>query len=171
MSLTNTEKCLGARNDISSHEGSRDTRCGDCNGNRGNSRFTNSSSIGEIKDNRISHLSITNDGPGYIQLTKILKAILYLFQGKYYDYISDIISTNTEPTKEYFLSNHLIKKRRLSKHHGKLGVANHFIGLDVPSSNSPTNSDMVEITPISNLYLQVPHHPNHNQGLFTRSHE
>ena len=85
--------------------------------------------------------------------------------------MADIISTNTEPTQEYFLSNHLIKRRRPSKHHGKLGVADHFIGLDVPSGNIPTNSDIVEITPISNPYPQVPHHPYHNQGLFTRSHE
>ena len=30
---------------------------------------------------------------------------------------------------------------------------------------------MVEITPISNPYPQVPYHPDHNQGSFTRSHE
>ena len=63
------------------------------------------------------------------------------------------------------------KKRRLSKHHGKLGVADHFIGPDNTFGNSPTNSDMVEINPICNLYSHVPHHSNHNQGSFTRSHE
>ena len=30
---------------------------------------------------------------------------------------------------------------------------------------------MVEITPISDLYIHVPHHPFHNQGPFTRSHK
>ena len=109
MSLTNTEQCLGARNGKTSHGGSRDTHCGDRNGDRGNSRFANSSFIGDA-DNRISHLSITKDGPRSIQLIKILKAIPYLCQDKHYDYISDIISTNTEPTQEYFLSDLSIKR-------------------------------------------------------------
>ena len=168
MSVTNTKQYLGARNCISSHGGSHDTHRGDCNGDCGYSRFANSSSTGEVKDNRISHLAITKDGPRSIQLMKILKSIPYHCQDKYYDYIADIISTNTEPTQEYFLSNHSIKRRRPSKHHGEPGVADHFIGMD---GNSLTNSDMVENTPISNPYPQVPHHPDHNQGLFTRSHE
>ena len=62
MSLTNTEQCLGARNGKTSQEGSRDTQRGDRNGDRGNSRFTNSSFIGDT-DNHISHLSITKDRP------------------------------------------------------------------------------------------------------------
>ena len=78
MSLTNTKQCLNARNGKTSHEGSRDTQRGDHNGDRGNNRFANSSSIGEVKDNYISHLSITNNGPRSNQLTKILEAILYL---------------------------------------------------------------------------------------------
>ena len=143
MSLTNTEQCLGARNGKSSRGGSRNTNRGDRNGNRncGNSRFANSLSIGEVKYNRISHLSITKDGPQSNQLTKILEAIPYLCQDKHYDYISDIISTNTEPTQEYFLSNHSINRRRSSKHHVKLGVVDYIIGLDMPSGNSPINSE------------------------------
>ena len=171
MSLTNTKQCLGARNGITSHGGSHDTHRGDLNGNRGNSRFANSSSIGEVKDNRISHLSITKDGLRSIQLTKILKVIPFLCQDKHYDYISDIISINTEPTQEYFLSNHSIKRRLPSKHHVKLGVIDPIIGLDVPSGNSPINSEMVENTPISIPYLQVTHHPDRNQGSFSRSDE
>ena len=137
-----------------SHGGSRDTHCGDRNGDCRNSIFANSSSIGDVKDNHISHISITKDGPRSNQLTKILEAIPYLCKIKHYDYISDIISTNTEPTQEYFLSYHSIKRQRPSKHHAELGVVNHFIGLDMPSGNSPTNSDMVESTPISNPYLR-----------------
>ena len=49
MALTNTQQCLGARNGISNHGGSCNTHRSDRNGNRGNSRFANSSSIGEIK--------------------------------------------------------------------------------------------------------------------------
>ena len=101
----------------------------------------------------------------------ILEAILYLCQDKHYDYISDNISSNTEPTQKYFLFDHSIKRRRPSKHHVKLGVADQFIGLEDPSGNSPTNSTMVESTPISNPYPQVPHHPDHKQGSFSRSHE
>ena len=108
MSLTNTKQCLGARNSKTSHGGSRDTHRGDRNGDCGNSRFANSSFIGEVKDNRISHLSITKDGPRSIQLTNILKAIPYICQDKHYDYISDIISTNTESTQEYFLSDQIL---------------------------------------------------------------
>ena len=171
MFQTNTEQCVGARNGKSSHGGSRDTHSCDCNGNRGNSKFANSSSIGEAKDNRIFHLSITKYGPQSNQLTEILEAIPYLCQDKHYDYISDIISTNTEPTQEYFLSNHLIKKRRSSKYHAKLGVVDHIIGLDVLSDNSPIKSDMVDNTPISNPYPQVQYHSDYNHGSSTRSHE
>ena len=152
MSQTNTKQCLGARNDKSSHGGSRDTHCSDRNGDRGNSRFANSSFIGDVVCNLIPHLSITKNGPRSNQFTKILKVISYLCQDKHYDYISDIISTNTEPTQEYFLSDYLIKRRRLSKHHVKLGVVDHIIGLDVPYGNSLINSDMIEDTPISNPY-------------------
>ena len=53
----------------------------------------------------------------------------------------------------------------------KLGVINHTIGLDVPSGNSPINSEMVEDTPISNLSPQVHHRPDYNQESSTRSHE
>ena len=101
----------------------------------------------------------------------ILEAILYFCQDKYYNHISDIIRTHTEPTQAYFFSDCLIKRRRSSKHHAKLGIVKHFIGLDVPSGNSPINYDMVDNTPISNPYPQVQHHSNHNQGSFTRSHE
>ena len=94
MSLTNTEQCLGSRNGTLSSKGSRDTQCGDRNGDSGNNRFANFLSTGEVKDNRISQLSITKDGPQSIQLTKILKAIPLLCQDYQYDYISDIISTN-----------------------------------------------------------------------------
>ena len=146
--VINTQQCRDTRNGKPSHEGSRGNR----NGNCGNRRFANSLSIGEVKDNCISHLSITKDGPRSNQLTKILEVIPYLCQDKHYDYISDIISTNTEPTQEYFLSDYLIKRRRLSKHHVKLGVVDHIIGLDVPYGNSLINSDMIEDTPISNPY-------------------
>ena len=127
MSQTNTEQFLGIRNGKLSHVGSRDTHCGDCNGDCGNSRFANSSSIGEVKDNLISHLSITKDGPRSIQLTKILEAILFLCQNNHYDYISDIISTNIEPTQEEFLSDLSIKRQRPPKHHLKPGIVDPVI--------------------------------------------
>ena len=91
MSLTNTKQCLDARNVKMSHGGSCDTQSGNHKGDCGNSRFANSSSIGEVKNNRISHVSITKDGPQSNQLTKILEGIPYLCQDKHYDYISDIL--------------------------------------------------------------------------------
>ena len=173
MSLTNTKQCLGTGTGISSREGSRDIQRGDCNcdRDRGNSRFANSSSIGEGKYNRISHLSVTKDGPRSIQLTKILEAIPFLCQDNHYDYISDIISTNIEPTQEEFLLDHSIKRQCASKHYVKLGVVDPIIGLDVLSGNSPINSEMVEMTPISNTNPQVVHHSERNEGLSSRSHE
>ena len=171
MSLTNTKQCLGARNGKTSHGGSRDTHRGDRNGDRGNSRFANSSSTGEVKDNRISHLSITKDGPRSIQLTKILEAIPYLCQDKHYDYISDIISTNIEPTQEEFLLDLLIKRQRPSKHHVKPGIVDPIIGLDVPSGNVPIKSKMVEMTPIYSTNPQVSHHSVRSQGNSSRIHE
>ena len=156
-------QCLGARNGKTSREGSRDTQRGVCNSDCGNSRFANSSFIGDT-DNRVSHLSITKDGPRSIQLTKILETIPYLCQDKHYDYISDIISANIEPTQEDFLSNHSIKRRHSSKHHVKLGVVDPIIGLNMPSDNIPINFGIVEYTPISSTNPQVPHHFDCNEG-------
>ena len=109
MYLINTKQCLEAGNGTLSRKGSRDTQRSNGNGDCGNSTFANSSSTGEVKDNPISHLSITKDGPQSIKLTKILKTLPFLCQDHHYDYISDIISTNIEPTQEEFLSDHLIK--------------------------------------------------------------
>ena len=53
----------------------------------------------------------------------------------------------------------------------KLGVVDPIIGLDVLSGNSPINSERVENTPISSTNPQVPHHPDRNEGSFSRSHE
>ena len=142
MSLTNTEQCMGAGNGIPSRKVSRNTQRGDRNGDCGNSRFANSSSTGEVKDNRISHLSITKDGPRSIQLTKILKALPLFCQDNHYAYISDIISTNIEPTQEEFLLYLLIKRQRPSKHHVKPGIIDPIIGLDVPSGNIPIKSEL-----------------------------
>ena len=152
MSLTNTEQCMGVGNDTSSRKGSRDTQCGD-NDDRGNSRFANSSSVGEAIDNRISQLSITKDGHQSIQLTKILKAMPFLCQ--YHHYISDIMSTNIEPTQEEFLSDLTIKRQYTPKHQVKSGIVNPIIDLDVPSENVPIKFEMVEKTPISNTNPQV----------------
>ena len=171
MSQTNTKQCLGARNGESGHVGSRNTHCGNRNGDHGNSRFANSSSAGGTIDNHISQLSITKDGLRSIQLTKILEAIPCLCQHHHYDYISDIISTNIEPTQEEFLLDHLIKRRPPSKHHVKPGVVDLIIGLNVPSGNVPINSDMVEVTPISNTNPQVSHHSDRNEGPSSRSQE
>ena len=171
MSLTNTKHCLGAGNGTSSRKGSRDTQRGDRYSDRRNSRVANSSSTGEVKDNCISHLSITKDGPRSMQLTKILKAIPFLCQDKHYDYISDIISTNIELAQEEFLSDHSIKRQGPSEHHVKPGVVDPIIGLNVPSNNIPINSKMVETTLISNTNPQVSHHSDHSEGLSSRSHD
>ena len=171
MSLRNTDQCMGVGNNTSSRKGSRDTQCGDCNGDHGNSRFANSSSAGEAIDNHISQLSITKGGPRSIQLTKILEAIPFLCQDNHYDYISDIISTNIEPTQEEFLSDLLIKRQRPPKHHVKPGIVDPIIGLDVPSGNVPIKSKMVEMTPISNTNPQVSHHSIRSEGTSLRSHE
>ena len=96
MSLTNTKQCIGVGNDTLSRKGYRDTQHGNRNGDRGNNRFANSSPAGETIDNR----PITKDGPRSIQLTKIIETIPLLCQYHHYDYISDIFSTNIEPTQE-----------------------------------------------------------------------
>ena len=170
MSLTNTKQCLGARTGKTSRKGSRNTQRDGRNGDCGNSRFANIIFIGDT-DNHISHLSITKDGPRSIQLKKILDVIPFLCQDNHYAYISDISSTNIEPTQEEFLPDHTIKRRHPSKHHVKLGVVDPIIWLDVPSGNSPINSEMVEITPISNTNPQVLHHSDRNEGSFSRSYE
>ena len=83
MSVIDTKQCLEAITGKTSREGSYDTQHGDRNGDCGNSRFANPTFI-EDTNNRISHLSITKDGPRSIQLTKILKAILLLYQDNHY---------------------------------------------------------------------------------------
>ena len=110
-----------------------------------------------LTKNRISHLSITKDGPQSIQLNKVLKAISAICQYKHYDDIPDIISSNTKPTQEYFFSNHPIKRQHTSEHHVKLGFVNPIIELDVWSSNSPIDLEMVENTPIFNSNPQEQH--------------
>ena len=171
MSLINTAQCLGTGNGTLSRKGSRNTQRGDHNGDRRNSRFANSSTTGEVKDNCISQLSITEGGPWSIQPTKILEAIPRLCQDHHYDYISDIISTNIEPTQEEFLSDLLIKRQRPSKHHMKPGIVDPIIGLDMPSGNVPIKSKMVEMTPISNTNPQVSHHSVRSKEISSRSHE
>ena len=151
-------------NNTSSRKGSHNTQRGNRNGDCWNSIFDNSSTAGETIDNCISQLSITRDGPWSIQLTKILEAIPFLFQHHYYDYISDIISTNIEPTQEEFLSDLLIRRQRPPKHPVKPGIVDPIIGLDVPSSNVLIKSKMVEITPISITDPQVSHHSIRSKG-------
>ena len=154
MPLTNTEQYMGAGNGTLSRKGSCNTQRGDRNGNYGNNRFADSSSTGEVKDNRISQLSITKKWTS-IQLTKILEAIPLICQDHHYDYIYDIISTNIEPRQEEFLSDLLIKRQCPPKHHVKPGIVDPVIGLDVPSGNVPIKSKMVEMTLISNTNPQV----------------
>ena len=171
MSLTNTKQCMGVGNGTSSRKGSRDTQRGDRNGDRGISRFANSSSAREAIDNHISQLSITKDGPRSIQLTKILEVIPLFCQYHHYDYISDIISTNIEPTQEKFLSDLSTKRQRPPKHHVKPGIIDPIIGLDVPSGNVLTKSETVDITPISNTNPLVSHHSVCSKGTSPISHE
>ena len=166
MSLANTEQCLGARNGTSSRKDSRDTQHSNRNRDRncGNNRFANSLSVGEVKDNCISQLSITKDGPCSIQLTKILEVIPLLCQDHHYDYISDIMSTNIEPTQEEFLKDLSIKRQRPPKHHVKPGIVDPIIGLDVPCGNVSINFEMIEMTSISNTNSQISHHSVRSEG-------
>ena len=127
--------------------------------------------IGELKDNCISQLSITKDRPWSIKLTKILEAIPLLCQEHHYDYISDTISTNIEPTQEKFLSDLSIKRQHPLKHHVKPGIIDPIIGLDVPSGNVPIKPKMVEMTPISNINPQTSHYSVRSEGTSSRSHE
>ena len=172
MSLINTEQCLGARNGTLSQKGSCNTQRGDGNGNHRNSRFANSSSIGEVKDNCIFQLSITKDGPWSIQLTKILKVIPLICQEHHYDYISDIFSTSIdEPTQGEFLLDLLIKRQCPIKHHVKPGIVDSIIGLNVSSGNVLIKTKMVEMTPIPNTNPQVSHHSVRSEEVSWRSHE
>ena len=92
-------------------------RCrGDHNGDHGNNTVNNYSFERKLKDGYLSNLTITKSGPRSNQLKKILDALPDLCQDKHYDYINDIISTNTEPTQDYFSSDHLIKTQPSSKH-------------------------------------------------------
>ena len=97
---TNTQQCQDTKSGEPSHGGSRSTHRGNRNGDRGNSPFANSSLVGKLTKNRISHLSITKGGAWFTQLNKILEAISTIYQDKQYDYIPDTISFNTKPTQE-----------------------------------------------------------------------
>ena len=150
MFQTNTQQCRDTRNGEPSHGGSCGTHYGDRNVNCGYSQFANSSLVERLTKNWISHLTITKSGARSTQLNKVLEAISAICQDKVYDCIPAIISSNTKPTHEYFLSNHLIKRRNTSKHYVEQGIADPIIGLDVPSSNSLIDCEMVENTPIFN---------------------
>ena len=150
MFQTNTQQYPDTRNGEPSHGGSRGTHRGDCYGNRGISPVTNSLLVERVIKNRFPYLSITESRAWSNQLNKVLKEISAIYQDKDYDYILDIISSNTKPTQDYFLSNHSIKRRHTSKHYIEQGNANPIIGLDVPTGNSPIDPEMVEHTPIFN---------------------
>ena len=131
MSQTNTGQYQSAKIGVPSHGGSCGTHRGNRNGSCGNSRFTNSSFVQKLTKNCIFHISITKGGPQSIQPKKILKALPDLCQDRHYDYIPDIVSTNTKLTQEYVLSNHPIKRWCLFRHYVKLGIVNPIIVLDV----------------------------------------
>ena len=150
MSQTNTKLCQDTRRGRPSHGGYCSTCRGNCNGDCGNSTFADSLFVWKLENNCISNCSITKSGPRLNQLKKILEALDSLCQDKHYGYIPYIICTNTKPTKEYFLSNHPIKRCGSLKHHVKLGFIDPIIGLDVISGTSPIDSEMVKITPIFN---------------------
>ena len=150
MSQTNIKQCHDTSRGVQSHRGSRGTHCSNHNDNCRNSTFANSSFLKKLTKNHISHLSITKGGPWSIQLKKILEVLPKFCQDTHYDYTSDIISINTKPTQEYFLSNYPIKERRSSKHHMKMGFVTPIIGLDVTSGNSSVDYKMIENTPIFN---------------------
>ena len=154
MFQTNTQQCWDTRNGEVSHEGLRSTHHGDRNGDCGNSPFAKSSLVERVIKNRISHISTTKSRARSNQLNKVLKAISTIYQDKDYDYIPDIISSNTKPTQEYLLSGHLIKRRHTSKHYVEQGITDPIIGLDMSSGNSPIDPAMIENTPIFNSNLQ-----------------
>ena len=104
----------------------------------------------KLTKNLISHLSITKGRAQSTQLNKVLKAIFAIYQDEHYDYIPDIISSNTKPTQEYFLSDHSIKRQHTSEYYVKLGFVNPIIRLYVSSGNSPIEPEMIENTPIFN---------------------
>ena len=165
MSQTNTKQYQDVSRGKPRHRGSHGNNCDNRNGNCGNSPFANSSLVEKITNNRISSLSITKDRPRSIQLKKILKAISAICQDEHYDYILDIISTDTKPTQEYFLSNHLIKRKPSFKHHVKVGFVDPIIGLDVPSGNSLIDSEIVENTTNFNSSPQEQYHFDYDHEL------
>ena len=127
--------------------------------------------MGKLIKNHISHLSITKGGARSTQLNKVLEAIATICQDKHYDYIPDIISSNTKPTQEYFLSNHLIKRRHTSKHYVKLGLVDLILGLNVSSGIIPIKLEMVENVPIFNSNPQDQQCLDYNHESIVKSQE
>ena len=161
MFKTNTQQCWDTRNGKPSHGGSHGTHCDDCYDHYGNSPFANSSFLERVIKNFIFHLTIIKSGARFNQLNKVLKAISTIYQDKDYDYIPDIISSNTKPIQDYFLSDHLINWPHTFKHYVKQIIVDPIIRLDVPSGNIPTNPEMVENTPIYNSNPQDQQHINY----------
>ena len=121
--------------------------------------------------NCISHLTITKGGARSTQLNKVLGEISPICQDHHYAYIFDIISSNTKPTQEYFLSDHLIKRRHTSEHYVKQRVVDPIIGLDVPSGSSLIDPEMVENTLIFNLNPQDQQRLGYNHESILKSQE
>ena len=109
MSLTNIEQCMGAGNGISSRKDYRNIQRGDRNGVCGNSRFNNSLSARETKNNRIPNFQLQKTDLNLSSSQRFSKKDRF-FVNTHYNYISDNISTNIEPTQEAFLSDLLIKR-------------------------------------------------------------
>ena len=124
-----------------------------------------------ITKNHISHPTITKSRARSNQLNRILEAISAICQDKDYDCIPNIISSNTEPTQDCFLSNYLIKLQLTSKHCVEQGIVDPIIGLEASSGNSPIDHDMVENTPIFNSNPKDQQRINYNHELIVNSQE
>ena len=98
MLQTNTQQYWDTSNGEPSHGSSRDTHHDDGNGIRGNSPFANYSLVERVIKNCISHLTITKSRAQSNQLNKVLEEISAIYQNEDYDYIPDVISSNTEQT-------------------------------------------------------------------------
>ena len=171
MFQTNTKQCRDAKNGEQSLGGSRGTHRGNHNGDCRSSPFANSSLLEKLTNNHISYLTIAKSGARSTQLNKLLEAITAICQDKDYDHISDILSSNTEPTQKYFLSDHWIKRWQTLEHYVEKGIVDPFIGLDLPSGNGPIDPEMVENTPIFNSNPQDQQCFNYNHELIVEFQE
>ena len=140
MSQTNTNTNTGVGNTNRSHNARRGGQDqggfgGQSRGGRRNNRGKNAVSRysfgGKMKDGPLSKLTITESGQQATQYKKTIDALLVFCADKGYEFIDDVIPTNTELLGAAFLPTYPNATLWSSTYHVQVDVVNTTVAADL----------------------------------------